>query len=95
MTTTISLPIEEYNRARLFAEEQNISLDELLVMLIGQLTLKDEDALWYKQDEGFAPYTKEELMARVEEGEAQFERGEYKTHEQLMSEIQQEFPWLK
>jgi len=95
MTTTISLPIEEYNRARLFAEEQNISLDELLVMLIGQLTLKDEDASWYKQDEGFAPYTKEELMVRVEEGEAQFERGEYKTHEQLMSEIQQEFPWLK
>ena len=95
MTTTISLPLEEYNRAKAYADEQNLSIDELMVMLIGQLTLKDEDAVWNKQDKGIKPYTKKELLDRIDEGEAQFERGEYKTHEQMMSDIQEEFPWLK
>lgn len=58
MTTTISIPTSEYNRA-LFS------------------------------------YTNEELMARIDEGEAQFERGEYKTHEQMMQELREEFSWLK
>ncbi len=34
-------------------------------------------------------------MARINEGEAQFERGEYKTHEQMMAELREEFSWLK
>lgn len=34
-------------------------------------------------------------MARIDEGERQFEQGEYKTHEQLMSELKEEFSWLK
>ena len=41
------------------------------------------------------PYTHDELMARIDEGEAQFERGEYKTHEQLMDELKEEFSWLR
>ncbi len=41
------------------------------------------------------PNTHEELMARIDEGERQFEQGEYKAHEQLMSELKEEFSWLK
>ena len=55
----------------------------------------EEDATWDKHDSDVQPYTHDELMARIEEGEAQFERGEYKTHEQLMAELKEEFSWLK
>jgi hypothetical protein len=95
MNTTISLPTAEYNRAKTFAKEQNLSLDELFAVLIGQLTLKDEDAIWYNTDESITPYSLDELQARIDEGEAQFERGECKTHEQLMAELKEEFSWLK
>ena len=95
MNTTISIPTAEYDRARTFAKEQNLSLDELFAVLIGQLTLKEEDAAWYSLDEPLIPYTYDELQARIDEGEAQFERGECKTHEQLMSELQEEFSWRK
>lgn len=90
MNTTISIPTAGYDRARTFAKEQNLSLDELFAVLIGQLTLKEEDAAWYSLDEPLIPYTYDELQARIDEGEAQFERGECKTHEQLMSELQEE-----
>ena len=56
MTTTISLPVAEYNRAKTFAVE--------------------------------------ELSARIDESEKQFERGEYKSHEQMMADLKKEFPWL-
>lgn len=95
MNTTISLPTAEYNRAKAFAKEQNLSVSELFIALIGQLTLREEDSAWLKQDEELPPYTVEELDARIEEGEAQFEKGEYKTHEQLMSELKQEYSWLR
>lgn len=94
MTTTISLPIDEYNRAKTFAEEQNLSMDELFVALIGQLTLREEDAVWNQQDFKQTPYTIEELSARIDESEKQFERGEYKSHEQMMADLKNEFPWL-
>ena len=74
MNTTISIPTAEYDRARTFAKEQNLSLDELFAVLIGQLTLKEEDAAWYSLDEPLIPYTYDELQARIDEGEAQFER---------------------
>ena len=67
MTTTISLPVAEYNRAKTFAEEQNLSIDELFVALIGQLTLKEEDAVWNQHDFKQPPYTIEELSARIDE----------------------------
>lgn len=95
MTTTISLPIAEYNRAKTFAEEQSLSLDELFTALIGQLTLREEDEVWQECDAAASPYSLDELMERIEEGEAQFERGEYKTHEKMMSDLKEEFPWLK
>jgi hypothetical protein len=94
MTTTISIPTAEYNRAKAFAKERNLSIDELIVVLLGQLT-SEEDTIWDKHDSDVQPYTHEELMARIDEGEAQFERGEFKTHDQLMNELKEEFSWLK
>ena len=95
MTTTISIPTAEYNRAKAYAKERNLSIEELFVVLLGQLTSEEEDATWDKHDMPAKPYTHEELMARIDEGERQFEQGEYKTHEQLMSELKEEFSWLK
>ena len=96
MTTTISIPTAEYNRAKAYAKERNLSIEELFVVLLGQLTSEEEeDAIWDKHDTPANPYTHEELMARIDEGERQFEQGEYKTHEQLMSELKEEFSWLK
>ena len=95
MTTTISLPIADYNRAKSFAEEQKLDMNELFAALIGQLTLKEEDEPWNHIAKDLQPYTQEELLARIEKGEAQFERGEYKTHEQLMAELQEELSWLQ
>ena len=94
MATTISIPTAEYNRAKAFAKERNLSIEELFVVLLGQLK-SEEDATWDKHDLDVHPYTHEELMARIDEAEAQFERGEYKTHEQLMAELKEEFSWLK
>ena len=88
MTTTISIPTAEYNRAKAYAKELNLSIEELFVVLLGQLT-SEEDAIWDKHDTPANPYTHEELMARIDEGERQFEHGEYKTHEQLMSELKE------
>ena len=94
MTTTISIPTAEYKRAKAFAKERNLSIEELFVALLGQLT-SEEDDIWDKHDSDVQPYTHEELIARIDEGERQFEQGEYKTHEQLMSELKEEFSWLK
>jgi hypothetical protein len=94
MTTTISIPTAEYNRAKAYAKERNLSIEELFVVLLGQLT-SEEDTTWDKHDTPEKPYTQEELMARIDEGERQFEQGEYKAHEQLMSELKEEFSWLK
>jgi len=95
MTTTISIPTSDYNRAKAFAKERNLSIDELFVALLGQLTSCEDDVIWNSQSSDVTPYTHQELMARIDEGEAQFERGEYKTHEQLMNELREEFSWLK
>ena len=88
MTTTISIPTEEYKRAKAFARERDLSIE------VGQLKSED-DAIWDQHDADVVPYTYEELQTRIDEGEAQFERGEYKSHEQLMSELQEEYSWLK
>ena len=95
MTTSVSIPTEEYNLAQAYANERNISLDELVVSLIRMLPQYEEDQKWLSLHEEQAPYTKEELEARIEEGEAQFKRGEYVTHEQMMEDLKAEFAWLK
>ena len=70
MTTTISIPTAEYNRAKAYAKERNLSIEELFVVLLGQLT-SEEDAIWDKHDTPANPYTHEERMARIDEGERQ------------------------
>ena len=45
MTTTISIPAAEYKRAKAFAKERNLSIEELFVALLGQLT-SEEDDIW-------------------------------------------------
>ena len=94
MTTTISLPTEEYNLALAYAQEQHISIDELVSSLIKQLTLRQDDEVWNMHAPDLLPYSLEELSSRIDEGEAQFERGEYISHEQLMAKLQEEFAWL-
>jgi len=95
MTTTISLPINEYHRAEAYAKERNLSMDDLFISLINQLTLNEEYEKWSMPETNSSPFSLEELNARIEQGEQQFENGEYKTHEQLMAELQHEFSWLK
>lgn len=95
MTTSVSIPSAEYNLAMTYAHERNMSMDELLVSLIRMLPQYEEDQLWNSKDEEQTPYTMEELDARIDEAEAQFERGEYITHEQMMDDLKAEFAWLK
>ena len=54
-------------------------------MQTSYLNLLDE--VWFKDDMTLQPYTMEELQQRIDEGEAQFERGEYVTHEQMMADL--------
>ena len=95
MTTTISLPTAEYDIARDYAKEQNLSMDELFINLIRMLDTYRDGEKWGEQNEQLPPYTMEELSQRVDEGELQFERGEYVTHEQMMADLKEEFSWLK
>ena len=95
MTTTISLPTADYDMAKAYAQEQNLSVDELFVSLIRMLPQYEEDLKWNHQKEVLQPYTMEELNARIDESEAEFQRGEYITHEQLMNDLKAEFSWLK
>ena len=46
------------------------------------------------QEEPLKPYTKEELIARIERSEQQFAEGKYKTSEELWRELDEEFHCL-
>ena len=46
------------------------------------------------QEKPLKPYTKEELLARVERSERQFAEGKYKTSEELWRELDEEFHCL-
>jgi hypothetical protein len=55
-----------------------------------------EEDEWDRQDTSdLEPYTLEELYARIEESEAQFERGEYITAEESDAKLKEEFSWLQ
>lgn len=96
MTTTITLPTQEYNRAKAYAEEQNLSMDELFAMLINQMTF-EEDSFDLPDFGLFNPFehTQEELDARFDEIEKECENEEGIPHEQMMAELKKEFPWLQ
>lgn len=95
MTTSISLSTAEYDFAKKYAQERNITIDELFKSLIRMLSEQKDDEQWYHSEMSSQPYTIEELDARINEAEAQFDRGEYKTHEQFMDELKEEFSWLR
>lgn len=95
MTTTISIPTAEYDLAKAYAQKQNLSIDELFVTLIRMLPQDKDDDLWNSHNDPLSPYTIEELEARIDEGESQFERGEYVTHEQMMKDLKEQFSWLR
>lgn len=55
-----------------------------------------EEDKWDREDtSNLTPYTLEELYARIEESEAQIERGEYYTAEESDAMLKEEFPWLR
>lgn len=51
--------------------------------------LTDEQIMAIPPDPNWKPLTEEELMARLEEGSAQVEKGDYITLEELEKEIQE------
>jgi hypothetical protein len=95
MTKSVTIPSAEYDLALAYAHKRNISMDELFVTLIRMLPQHEEDQRWNSVKEDLSPYTMDELEARIDEAEAQFERGEYVTHEQMMDNLKAEFAWLQ
>lgn len=55
----------------------------------------DDDVDWNLIDKDLPPYTLDELYARIEESEAEIERGEYYTAEEARELLKKEFPWLR
>lgn len=61
--------------------------------------LKPADMMWLaselteraKEEEPLKPYTKEELVARIERSEQQFAEGKYKDFDEAMDELEREF----
>jgi len=52
----------------------------------------EEDEVWDKL--GIGPQSIEEAKMRLDEAEAEFDRGEYSTEEEVRAELRAEFPWL-
>ena len=52
----------------------------------------EEDKAWDKLEIG--PQSMEEAKMRLDEAEAEFDRGEYSTEEEVRAELRAEFPWL-
>ncbi|MBQ9652579.1 MAG: hypothetical protein IJV13_10310 [Prevotella sp.] len=72
-----------------------MSIDELFILLIRALPQKEDEDIWEMPNGNMTHYTMEELSDRIDEGEVQFERGEFVTHEQMMADLKEEFAWLK
>ena len=77
-----------------------VSMDGILGMLH---TLSAADKRWLadrlyedaEQEEHLAPYTMEELNARIDEFEAELEAGEWLTSEEADKQVREALPWLK
>ncbi len=55
-----------------------------------------EEDEWDRQDTSdLEPYTLDELYARIEESEAEIERGEYYTEAECRKMLKEEFLWLQ
>ena len=77
-----------------------VSMEGILGMLH---TLSAADKRWLadrlyedaEQEEHLAPYTMEELNARIDEFEAELEAGEWLTSEEADKQVREALPWLK
>ena len=65
--------------------------------LIRYIRQTDEQDMnqWEDLDDDLAPYTMEELNARIDEAEDDIERGEGKSFEEMMDGFKQQLLWLK
>ena len=102
MTTTITIPTADYQRAKSLADERHISVDDLFVMLIHSRPEKDEHTdkpLLEQLSSGliFNPneHTQEEIDQRFDEIEKELEIESGITHQQMMKDIREEFSWLQ
>ena len=55
----------------------------------------NDDALWDSFNDDQPPYTLEELYARIEESEAQYQRGEFYTAEESDAILKKKYLWLQ
>lgn len=55
----------------------------------------DDDVDWDLIDKDLPPYTLDELYARIEESEAEIERGEYYTAEESNALLKEKYLWLQ
>ena len=65
--------------------------------LIRYIRQTDEQAMdvWEDLGDSMPPYTVEELNARIEEAEAEIDRGEGKSFDEMMDGFRQQLLWLK
>ena len=96
MTTTISIPIAQYKQAKAFAEKRNLTMDELFAVLIDQM-VADEEEMKLLDSGFFNPndYSSDGIEARFNQIERETEEEEGVSHEQMMTELKEEFPWLQ
>ena len=100
MNTTITLNTATYNKAKTYADERHMTVDELLMALINAMPANTGDnekwdALPCEMLFNPNEHTQEEIDARFDEIEQELEEEEGITHEEMMSELKQEFEWLR
>ena len=76
------------NNQRWLAEKltESAQLNDILV---------DETDVIEKIEDDITPYTIEELNARIDEAEAEIDRGEGKSFDEMMNGFRKEMQWLK
>ena len=76
------------NNQRWLAEKltESAQLNDILV---------DETDVIEKIEDDITPYTIEELKARIDEAEAEIDRGEGKSFDEMMNGFRKEMQWLK
>ena len=67
------------------------------VCLIRYIRQTEEQGLeiWEDLDDGMAPYTMEELNSRIDEAEAEIDRSEGKSFNEMMDGFRRQLLWLK
>lgn len=87
---------ESLRNSGLLSQVRGLSHEDkaCLIRYIYEIDEQDADAYNEIKDDN-QPYTMEELNARIDEAEAEMDRGEGKTFEEMMSGFKQQLLWLK